>query len=205
MAEVDRRIAQNPDFQIDGVYNPERASALLRSLGLSPAGYRADLAKEMMLNQQIVAYTYTAFSTPDQISQLASLVHQKRSLRSVVVPTGKFADAVTISDHDIQDYYQQHQANFKQLEQVRIEYIELNKDKLAETAVVSDEQLQAAYKEEVANYKAQTERRASHILFQAANDGFRYGRHRFAQGTQNVGQLFRLGVASEMFCHDRQP
>jgi peptidyl-prolyl cis-trans isomerase D len=167
---IDRRIRQTADFQIDGVFNKERAALVLQGGGFTPARYRSALGQEILLNQQLAAYTTTGFATQDQLSTLVALVHQKRSLRYFVVPAGLFTDAVKVSDQDIQDYYQQHQNLFQQAEQVSIEYLELNKDKLMDALAINEEQVKAAYQEEVAAFKAQTERRASHILWPATTD-----------------------------------
>ncbi len=167
---TDRRIRQTPDFQIDGVYNAQRAALVLQGAGFTASRYRTTVAQEILLNQQLAAYTASGFSTPDQISTIAALLHQKRSLRFFVVPTAMFTDSVTVSDQDIQEYYQQNQNRFQQEEQASIEYVELNKTKLMDEVVVTDEQVKAAYQDEVAAYKAQTERRASHILWPATTD-----------------------------------
>ncbi len=167
---VDRRIRQTSDFQLDGVYNAKLATQMLQGAGLTPNSYRAQLSRDILLNQQLAGYTATGFVTPDQLAKLAALVHQKRSLRYFVVPSAKFTDSVTVSDQDIQDYYQHNQKLFQQEEQVSIEYVELNKAKLMDAVAVSDEQLKAAYQDEVAAFKAQTERRASHILWPASTE-----------------------------------
>ena len=167
---IDRRIASNPDFQVNGKYDSKQAAVAIQSAGYTPAGYRALLAQEVRLNQQLAAYTATGIATTEQLNRLAKLVHQKRSVKYLVVEAARFMDSVTVSDQDIQSYYQSHQSNFQQEEQVSFEYIELDKNKMMEAVTVSDQQLQAAYNEEVANYKAQTERRASHILLPATTE-----------------------------------
>lgn len=169
-AAIDSRIAQNPDFQIDGVFNAERANLVLQGAGYTPASYRALLARELLLNQQLAAYTATGLVTPDQLTRLAALVHQKRSFRFVAVSAAGFIDAASVTEQEIDDYYQQHQSDYQQEELVNVEYIELNKEALFAEVTVTEEQLQAAYQQEVADYQAQTERRASHILWEASSD-----------------------------------
>lgn len=165
---IDRRIAQTPDFQIDGVFNAERANLVLQSMGYSPAAYRAVLAQELVLNQILAAYTATGLVTQDQLSQLVALTHQKRSFRFVPVPASVYIDTVEVSEDEIASYYQNNQARFRQEEMVSIEYVELNKQDMMAEVTVTEEQLQAAYQAEVAAYQAQTERRASHILWEAS-------------------------------------
>lgn len=167
---VNRRIAANQDFYVDGKYSDERALLVLQGAGFTPSSYRAVLGEELLVNQLLAAYTATGFATPDQMNQLAALVHQKRSLRYVTVASGAFADAAQVSEQEIADYYQNNQDRFKQEEQVSIEYLELNKEAMMAEIMVTEEQLQAAYQEEVATFQAQTERRASHILWEATTD-----------------------------------
>ena len=111
-AAIDVRIAQNQDFQVDGVFNAERANLVLQGAGYTPSGYRSVLAQDLLLNQQLAAYTATGLSTPDQLAKLASLVHQKRTLRYLTVTAGTFTDAVTVSEEEITNYYDQNQADF---------------------------------------------------------------------------------------------
>jgi peptidyl-prolyl cis-trans isomerase D len=166
---LDRRIAQTPDFQVDGVFNAERATLLLRNLGYSPNSYRATLAKETILNQMLSAYSTSGFTTPNEITQLAALTHQKRNARFAILSLGGL-EGIAISDAEIETYYQEHKDDFLNEEQVQIEYVELNKDSLFDEIAVTEEQVREAYEEELAAFEAQTERRASHILFEATTD-----------------------------------
>jgi peptidyl-prolyl cis-trans isomerase D len=167
---LDRQIAQTPDFQIDGVFNSERASLLLRNLGYSPASYRAALAREKMLNQLLAAYSATGFTTPAEIARLAALTHQKRSFRYLTLGLEGQADGIEISEEQINGYYQEHQDDFIREEQVIIEYLELDKNAMLSEVDVTEEEILALYEEERASFQAQTERRASHILFEAASE-----------------------------------
>ena len=167
---IDRRIAGNPDFQIDGKFNAERARLVLQGAGYSSSAYRAVLAEELMLNQLIVAYTGSGFATPDQMDRVTALSHQKRSFRYLAVPATPFLDTAEVSESDISGYYSERQQDFAQEEQAKVQYLELSKDALMGSVAVTEEQLQAAYQEEVAGFQAQTERRASHILWEATSD-----------------------------------
>ncbi|MGA0806198.1 MAG: SurA N-terminal domain-containing protein [Pseudohongiellaceae bacterium] len=169
-ASVDRRILQTEDFQVDGVYNDERANILLSSIGLSPAGYRTSLSQEMLLNQILAAYSASGFVTNQELAQLAALVHQKRSFRYVGLSLDSQGSDVAISDEDVTAYYEANQDQFQREEQVKIAWLELDKQKLLDEISVSEEQVRARYDEEVATFQAQTERRAAHILFEISED-----------------------------------
>jgi peptidyl-prolyl cis-trans isomerase D len=167
---IDRRILQTQDFQIDGVYNDQRANILLQSMGFTPTSYRATLAQEMLLNQILAAYSASGFATNREIEQLASLVHQKRSFRYITLGLDSASAASDIADADIEAYYADNQAAFRREEQVRIAWLELDKEKLLDELSVTEAQVRAAYDAEIAGFQAQTERRAAHILFEASDE-----------------------------------
>jgi peptidyl-prolyl cis-trans isomerase D len=166
---VDRRILQTEDFKVDGVYNDERANILLTSMGLSPAGYRITLSQEMLLNQILAAYSASGFVTNQELEHLASLVHQKRSFRHVSLSLDSQGANIEISEADIAAFYETNQSAFQREEQVKIAWLELDKEKLMDEISVSEEQVRARYDEEVATFQAQTERRAAHILFETTD------------------------------------
>jgi peptidyl-prolyl cis-trans isomerase D len=167
---LDRAFAQTPDFQIDGKFNAERASLLLRSAGYTPAAYRASQAREKTINQILAAYSATGFATPAEMERLAALTHQKRSFRYVTLGLESQLEGITVEDADIEAYYQEHQDDFAVEEQVTIEYLELNKNDMLSAVEVTEEELQSMYADEQAAFQAQTERHAAHILFTATTD-----------------------------------
>ncbi len=168
---VDRRILQTEDFQVDGVYNDERSTVLLQSMGYTPSSYRALLSRETLLNQLLSAYSTTGFVTPNEVAHIASLIHQKRSFRYVSLLLDAGAADIEISDAEIAEYYEANQPQFQQEEQVKIAWLELDRESMFAEVSISEEQVRKAYDEEVASFQAQTERRAAHILFEAADAG----------------------------------
>ncbi|MES2623966.1 MAG: SurA N-terminal domain-containing protein [Pseudomonadota bacterium] len=166
---LNTRMRQTPDFQIDGVFNAERATLLLRNLGHTPNSYRATLQKETILNQMLTAYSASGFTTSNELAQLAALTHQKRNARYAALNLGGL-EGIEVTDAEIETYYQDNQDSFLNEEQVQIEFVELDKESLLNEIAVSDEQVQEAYEEERAAFEAQTERRASHILFEATTE-----------------------------------
>lgn len=167
---LDREIAQTPDFQIDGVFNAERASLLLRNAGYSPASYRATRARERTINQLLAAYSATGFATPADMQRVAALAHQKRSFRYIELGLEGQSENIEISDADIEAWYRDNEDEFMREEQVTIEYVELNRNAMMAEVDVTEAELRQRYTEEQAAFQAQTERHAAHILFTATTD-----------------------------------
>lgn len=167
---IDRRILATPDFQVNGVYNDERATILLQSVGLTPAAYRRTLIEDALVNQIVTAYTASGFVTRDEIERVAALLDQKRSFRYLDITLDGASIDTDVSDEDVLAWYEANQTRFQEDEQVRIAWVELDRERLFDEVSVSETQVRARYDEEVAQFQAQTERRAAHILFEVADD-----------------------------------
>lgn len=165
---LDRQIASIPDFQVDGVFNNERAQSILRSAGYTPNSFRAALVRDTILNQLMAAYAESNFITPAEMEMLASLTKQKRDFRYLLINMEQRALDIDISDEDIETYYRNNENEFMREEQVAIEYIELNKNDIAGEIEIDEEQIRQAYASEREAYESQIERRASHILLEAS-------------------------------------
>lgn len=170
---VDRRIAQNQDFQVDGIFNNNRAQLLLNNLGYTPSTYREALTREGLLNQLLVVYTGSGFITNVELNRLAEITNQRRSLRYLLLNLESQAAGIEISESEIEEYYQSNQQEFMQEELVAIEYLELDKNDIFPGVEITDEQIQAQYDLELSVYQSQIERRASHILLEVNDDSTR--------------------------------
>lgn len=164
---LDRQIASNQDFQVNGVFSNERAQAVLMSAGFTPASYRQLLEREGLLEQLINGYTGSVFVTDAEIEELAALSGQTRDIRYLLVDADQDPMDIEITDEEINTFYEQNSDMFTREEQVAVNYIVLDKEALAESVDVTEDEIVARYEEEVVDSAAQTERRASHILLEA--------------------------------------
>lgn len=167
---IDRSIAQTADFQVDGVFNGERAQILLQSMGYTPNSYRAALASEGAINQVSFAYGLTGFVTRPEIEYLAQQLNQTRDLRYLLINLNDQLGSIEITDAEVAEYYETNQATFMLEEQVSLQYLELDKDAIFDEVTVTEEEIRARFDEEQAEYQSQIERRASHILLEAFDD-----------------------------------
>ena len=167
---IDRSIAQTPDFQIDGVFNGERAQLLLQSMGFTPNSYRAALAEEGLINQTTFTYGLSGFVTREEINRLAALIKQTRDLRYILINMESKISEIDITDAEIEAYYAANEDDFMLNEEVSVQYLELDKDSIFDEVSVTEAQVRQRYEEEQTVYQSQIERRASHILLEAVSD-----------------------------------
>jgi len=167
---IDRSIAQTADFQVDGVFNGERAQMLIASMGYTPNSYRAALASQGLINQVSYAYGLSGFVTTPEIENIAKLLNQTRDLRYILVSLDTQLNNIDITEEEIEEYYSANESQFVLEEQVSLEYLELDKDAIFDEVVVTEEQIVQRYEEEQLEYQTQIERRAAHILLEAFDD-----------------------------------
>lgn len=167
---IDRGIAQTPDFQIDGVFNAERAQLVLQSMGYTPNSYRAALASEGLINQTTFTLALSGFITKPELEHLARLVNETRDIRYILINMDDQLTSMEVTDEEIADYYENNQAMFMKPEQVSLRYLELDKEDIFDEVTVTEDQIRQRYEEEQLEFQSQVERRASHILLEAFDD-----------------------------------
>ncbi len=167
---IDRTIIESPQFQINGVFDPDLAIRTMASQGYSVPIYRESLRQQMELSQVASAYTRSNFVTDSELQRIAELTAQSRELRYISITLGTRTLGTPISDADIQTYYNDHQADFTVEESVVAKYVLLDQAVLAEEIDVDAAAIEAQYEVERAAFEGSAEKRASHILFEVGSD-----------------------------------
>jgi peptidyl-prolyl cis-trans isomerase D len=159
---LDQMILQEPQFQVDGRFNADRFDMLVRQMGYSRPQFREMLRNEMLTAQLRAGIVASSFVTDAEVMAFARLEQQKRDFATLLIPAD--ANAIVVSDEDIQNYFSENTERFMTPEQVRLEYVELKKESFFDQVEVTDEELQALYETEIENLAEQ--RQAAHILIE---------------------------------------
>ncbi|WP_439134449.1 SurA N-terminal domain-containing protein [Pseudomaricurvus sp.] len=169
-ADVNQMIISTPQFQQDGRFSADLYTQLLRNMGYTPASYKALLIEDLLVNQHASGLNASAFATEGDIRTLTALTQQMRSFYYLTLPFDSVVDQVSISDEEIQSYYDDNQPQFMEPERVSVEYIDLNLDDLAQNTGVDPEEVKAQYEQNVASFTASTKRHAAHILIEDGDE-----------------------------------
>ena len=155
-------------FHSDGKFDPDRYQAQLSSVGLSSEAFKQDIRRNGTMEQFQNGIVATSFLVPAQSQQYVSLQNQSRQFRSLSYREAR--DRISVSEAEIEDYYQQNSLRFLTPEQVRIDYIDLNLDSIKEGIVVDEAISAARYQENIKTYTSLEVREASHILIKVDNN-----------------------------------
>ncbi|CEA06432.1 PpiC-type peptidyl-prolyl cis-trans isomerase [Pseudomonas saudimassiliensis] len=164
---IDQMLLNTPDFQTDGQFDANRFDVVIRNMGLSSRmAFRELVRQELMLAQLRNAYQATAFATPAERQMLARLENQSRDFAVIELDTD--VAGVEVDEAEVEEYYNENQADFLTPEQVVLETLTLSRSDFFDDAEVDEAALESLYQREVGNLTEQ--RRASHILFEVEGD-----------------------------------
>ncbi|SHG05879.1 peptidyl-prolyl cis-trans isomerase D [Microbulbifer donghaiensis] len=168
-AAVDRETVQIPGFQINGKFDPQVFRDALRRMGYSPTNFRLIMERDLTLQQYADSVNDSAFVTRADAEQVMAVSMEERDFDYAILPVQGLLEQMTVSDSEVEQYYQDNQGQFQRPEQVAIQYIELKPALFAANIDVSEQDVRTQYEQEVASFEADIRRHAAHILLEDAN------------------------------------
>ncbi len=167
-AQLDDVIMQIEDFQVEGQFSPTLFQNLIRSSGMTPQYYKDLLRSELLISQLSSPMTQGGFVTQKQVELTSRFTEQKRDLRYLTIPIDKVQADITVTDEELQTYYEEHSSQFYSEEKLSVEYIEIKRSDYYEG--VTEEQIRTQYEQEISELESAEQRRASHILIEVEGD-----------------------------------
>lgn len=105
-AQVKQAIFQTQAFQTNGKFDNERFGGIVNQMGMTTDHAQA-LRNQLTTQQLINAIAGTDFMLSGESDQLAALVSQQRVVREATIDVNALAAKQTVSDEEINAYYQQ--------------------------------------------------------------------------------------------------
>ncbi|ATD07046.1 SurA N-terminal domain-containing protein [Pseudoalteromonas piscicida] len=168
--QVKKAIVEMPYFQNGGEFSNDRYLQVIRQMNFQPDSFREYLRDEMTRAQLISAVAGTDFVLKNELQQSIALQQQTRAIDYAVLSKELVKDEVSVSDEEVQNYYDLNQTQFQAPELVAVNYIELKAEDLAPAEPVTEEALKTYYEEQKNQYLEPERRRVSHILVDASED-----------------------------------
>lgn len=157
-------ISSVPSLQEDGKFSAQRYKALVAAQGMSEQMFEARVRQDLAMQQALVAVSDAAVSGQGAAGRWVDAQLEEREISEVMLRPEPYAGQVKVTADAIRAFYESSKKQFEMPEQVRVEYLVLDRGKLLEQAVVSDGEVKAWYQANADRYRQAEERRASHIL-----------------------------------------
>lgn len=148
--QVKQAIFNQQAFQTNGKFDNAKYLGLIGNMGFSADQYAEALRKQLSNQQLINAVANTDFMLKGETSKLVELVSQQRVIRQATLDVNALAVKQTVTEDEINQYYQQHKASFMAPEQFRVSYILMDAASMQQDASEAD--IQAWYDQHKADY-----------------------------------------------------
>lgn len=162
--ELRAQILAEPAFQRGGQFDKTLYDQVLELQGMSPALFEAQLRQRIIGTQMVRGVVGSELITKSERGSFERLSGQRREVTWLRIAADRFKDDKSVSDEEIEAYYQANSARFQTPEQVRLEYLLLDVDALAGSSTVGDEELRRLYDQEQQRFGQPERRKVRHIL-----------------------------------------
>lgn len=161
--QLRRSIQSNPQFQVDGEFNPQRYQMMLASGSppMTPLQYEARLREDLARQSYLGRLALSGFMTPKARDEVLRLMLETRDLAVLAIPLE--ANTAAVTDAEREAWYKTHAARYQSEEKVSLEYIELDAGKVT-PAAVDEASLRQRYQDQIARYTSAERRQLAHIL-----------------------------------------
>lgn len=166
-----RLLLEVPDFQVEGKFDAQRYEFVLRQMGYTPNSYNKLLRADMLNSQFMQGVSNTGFSTERENQLLASITEQTRDFYYLTIPRAPVLEAISITDEEIESFYESNKDQFMADEQLVMEYIELRPDDLVQEVVVEESVVNDVIEARISAASAKQSRQVAQILLEKQDDG----------------------------------
>lgn len=168
--QVSKDILSMPAFQVNGQFDETTYITLIRQNGFTPNSFREQQSTQLRMTQMQAGLVSSAFALDSEVSRLAQLQNQQRLVAVKSFSAQDYTDDVSVSEGDIQSYYDANSDDFLSPERVKVRYVRLSQAAFEDDVVVTDADLQDAYDSYVTAQENDTRREIAHILFAGGDD-----------------------------------
>lgn len=154
----------------DGKLDRERYRQLVAAQGLSPEGFEARVRKDLSVRQVQEAVTASGFAAAALADVALNAFFEKREIQVATFKPSDFAGKVEPTEAELEAFYKANQPLFQAPEAASIEYLVLDLESIKKTVTLNESDVKGYYEQNAARLSGDEERRASHILINAAKE-----------------------------------
>ncbi len=169
-----RYLQQDPSIAglrgADGKLDMERYRQLAASQGMTPEMLEARVRRDLSNQQVLAGLQASVFASAKQTDTALDAYLQRREIQLKRWSPAEFAAKVDVSDADLERYYKENSERFRSVESVDLEYLVLDVAALQSRIELPEQDLKTYYEQNLQRLGGKEQRRASHILINAAKD-----------------------------------
>ena len=150
--QIKQEIYNMPIFQTDGHFDSEKYRAILSQHNVNADDLAQEIRQNLINRQLSKMYLTDEFVLPEEVKAYAKLLLQQREVKTATLSLANYQSKQTVTDKELQDYYNAHKKSFISPEQVQVSYIKLDAASQRENVTVKDEELKSYYEQNITNF-----------------------------------------------------
>ncbi|MFA6041698.1 MAG: peptidylprolyl isomerase, partial [Methylophilus sp.] len=143
--QLSQHILGMPEFQENGQFSEDLYQKTLLQNKLTAAKFESSIRADLIAQQAKDGLANLAFAPNAVAEQSLQFAFQQREVTTTEIKAADFVSKVSVSDAEIQAYYDKHKDKFKVPEQVRLEFALLSAAGLMGEVNVSDDDVKQFY------------------------------------------------------------
>jgi peptidyl-prolyl cis-trans isomerase D len=161
-------IAGMAPFQEHGQFSPARYQLVLRSQvpPVAPRQFETEQQRELLLQKVSTLFTAGVQVTDAEVEQAYRRDHEQAAVRYVILPASLFEAQVTMTDEELQAYYEAHKEGYREPEQRQIRYVAIPLQRFTQHDDPTSEEISDYYARHSEAFQRLEQVRARHILVQ---------------------------------------
>lgn len=180
----------------DGSLDIEKYKQLLASQGMTPEIFENRMRGEVAMRQVVNGVTQSSVTFPAQIDVALDSFYQQREIQIAIFSASDFLAQAKPADEDVSKFFTLHKNEYQSAESADIEYVVLSLDAIEKNITLNDADLKAYFEQNQATLAAKEERRASHILINAAASASDADKQKAREKAQSILDAIKKNPAS---------
>jgi peptidyl-prolyl cis-trans isomerase D len=169
-----RYLQQDPSIAglrgADGKLDMDRYRQLAASQGMTPEMLETRVRRDLSNQQVLAGLQASAFATQSQTDTALNAYLQRRDVQVKRWSSTDFAAKVVTTDADLESHYKENSDRFRSVENADLEFVVLDLPSLQSRIELPEQDIKTYYEQNLQRLSGQEQRRASHILINAAKD-----------------------------------
>ena len=188
--EAKKNIINDPQFQIEGVFNEGVFGAQVNANGFTKDSY-IDLMTDLYASEIYrKSISEIQFVTQQEVNDLATALERKSDIKFAKISLDGLKSEIVNTPDELEEYYQSNQFLFYSDEKRNFQYIEIKQDEYINKVEIPDGYLESEYQQYLQNSENNAQIRFAHIMIDKNN----YDSNQLAfESIKNVEGLLQQG------------
>lgn len=195
-ATLERAIASQSAFQVNGQFNFRTYREVLRANRLRPAEFESDVRLQLLREMMQRMVSAGVEISQAEARQVYDQINLKLAMAYVEVPYSGFIAQMAPSDKQISAYYQAHREQFRNPARIKMEFIRYAPRQMSADYKPSDKEIEAYYnRNRERMFTHPEEVRARHILIAVPHDATSAQKAAAKAKAENILKQIKAGAS----------